>query len=59
MGVVECVTLDGNKKVVQQDSLVLRPAVYALIEHNGKVLRRRTTVCTSTSMLSEDARVAG
>ena len=38
MRVVECVTLDGNKKVVQQDSLVLRPAVYALIEHNGKVL---------------------
>jgi ADP-ribose pyrophosphatase YjhB (NUDIX family) len=36
--VVECITLDGRKRVTQKDSLVLRPAVYAIVVHDGKVL---------------------
>lgn len=35
---VECITLDGHKKMVQQDRLVLRPAVYAVVVHERKVL---------------------
>jgi len=38
MTMVECVTVDGGKKIVPQDSLVLRPAVYAIVVYDGKVL---------------------
>ena len=38
MSVVECITLDGRKKMIQKDSLVLRPAVYAIVVYDGKVL---------------------
>jgi len=38
MSVVECITLNGRKKMVQKDSLVLRPAVYAIVVYDGKVL---------------------
>jgi hypothetical protein len=35
---VECVTLHGHKKMVPKDSLVLRPAVYAIVVRGGQVL---------------------
>ncbi len=38
MSVVECFTLDGPKKMIQKDNLVLRPAVYAIVVNDGKVL---------------------
>jgi 8-oxo-dGTP pyrophosphatase MutT (NUDIX family) len=38
MSEIECITLDGHKKMVPQDSLVLRPAVYAIVVHEGKIL---------------------
>jgi ADP-ribose pyrophosphatase YjhB (NUDIX family) len=38
MSVIECITLDGHKKMIQRDSLVLRPAVYAIIVHDDRVL---------------------
>ena len=38
MSVVECITLGGRKKMIQKDRLVLRPAVYAIIVYEGKVL---------------------
>lgn len=38
MSVVECITLDGRKKIIRKDSLVLRPAVYAIVVYDGKVL---------------------
>ena len=38
MWMVECITLDGRKKKVRNDRLVLRPAVYAVMVHHGKVL---------------------
>lgn len=38
MSMVECITIDGRKKMVQQDRLVLRPAVYAIVLHEGKLL---------------------
>jgi ADP-ribose pyrophosphatase YjhB (NUDIX family) len=38
MSVVECITLDGCKKMIQKSSLVLRPAVYAIVVHDGEVL---------------------
>ena len=38
MSVIECVTLDGRKKMIPKDSLVLRPAVYAIVVYDGKVL---------------------
>ena len=38
MSVVECITLDGRKKMIQKDGLVLRPAVYAIVVYDGKVL---------------------
>jgi 8-oxo-dGTP pyrophosphatase MutT (NUDIX family) len=38
MSVIECVTLDGHKKMVQKDRLVLRPAVYAIVVYDGQVL---------------------
>ena len=36
--VIECITLDGHKKMIQRDSLVLRPAVYAIMVRDGRVL---------------------
>lgn len=38
MSEVECITLDGYTKVFQNDRLILRPAAYALIVHDGKLL---------------------
>jgi len=38
MSEVECITLDGHTKVFQNDRLILRPAAYALIVHDGKLL---------------------
>ena len=38
MSEVECITLDGHTKVFQNDRLILRPAAYALIIHDGKLL---------------------
>jgi len=35
---VECTTLHGDKKMVSKDKLVLRPAGYAIVIDNGKVL---------------------
>jgi 8-oxo-dGTP pyrophosphatase MutT (NUDIX family)/predicted nucleotidyltransferase len=35
---IECVTLNGHKRMVERDSLVLRPAVYAIIVHDSRVL---------------------
>jgi 8-oxo-dGTP pyrophosphatase MutT (NUDIX family) len=41
MPLVECITLDGRKKMIQKDNLVLRPAVYAVVVHDGKALLMR------------------
>ena len=38
---IECITLDGQKKMVPKDRLVLRPAAYAIIVHQGRVLLMR------------------
>ena len=38
MSMVECITLDGRKRTFPKDSLVLRPAVYAIIVYDDKVL---------------------
>lgn len=38
MSEVECITLDGHTKIFQNDRLILRPAAYALIVHDGKLL---------------------
>ncbi len=38
MSEVECVTLDGHTKIFQGDRLILRPAAYALIIQDGKLL---------------------
>jgi 8-oxo-dGTP pyrophosphatase MutT (NUDIX family) len=38
---IECITLDGGKKLVHKDRLVLRPAVYGLIVQDGQVLLMR------------------
>lgn len=35
---VECITLDGQIKVFQRERLILRPAAYAIIIHDGKLL---------------------
>ena len=35
---VECITLEGKIKKVPRDQLMLRPAAYALILQNGKIL---------------------
>jgi len=35
---VDCLTLDGQTKAVPIDCLTLRPAAYALIVHDGKLL---------------------
>jgi 8-oxo-dGTP diphosphatase len=41
MPAVECTTLDGRKKKVPKDSLVLRPAAYAIIVNDGRLLLLR------------------
>lgn len=41
MPVVECIALDGRKKLVPAGSLILRPAVYAVVVHDGQVLLMR------------------
>ena len=38
MPVIECITLDGINKMIPKDSLVFRPAVYAVVVHDSKVL---------------------
>jgi nucleoside triphosphatase len=38
MSTVECVTLEGHNKIVQQDRLILYPAAYAIVMRNGKIL---------------------
>ena len=38
MSTVECITLEGHKKEIQKDRLILYPAAYAIVVHNGKVL---------------------
>ena len=38
MPVVECVTIDGSKRSVPKENLVLRLGVYAIIVDNGRVL---------------------
>jgi len=38
MSEVECITLDGHTKIFQNDRLILRPAAYALIVHDDKLL---------------------
>jgi len=35
---VECITLEGKIKKVPRDRLILRPAAYAIIVQNGKIL---------------------
>ena len=35
---VECIGLDGHPKLVPRDQLILRPAAYALIVQDGKLL---------------------
>jgi len=35
---VLCVTLNGQTKVIDRERLILRPAAYALIVHDGKLL---------------------
>ncbi len=35
---VECITLNGQRKMVQVDRLMLRPAVYGVIVQDGKLL---------------------
>jgi len=41
MSLVECITIEGSKKMLQKDHLVLRPAVYGIIVNDGKVLLMR------------------
>ncbi len=38
MSEVECITLDGHTRVFNKDRLILRPAAYALIIQDGKIL---------------------
>ena len=38
MSGIECVTLDGHTKIVQKESLILRPAAYAIVVDNGNLL---------------------
>lgn len=35
---IECVTLAGRTKMIPKENLVLRPAAYAIIEREGKIL---------------------
>ena len=38
---IECITLDGSKKPIDADRLILRPAAYAIIVSNGCLLLLR------------------
>ena len=38
MSEVKCITLDGHIRIVQNDQLIFRPAAYALIVHENKLL---------------------
>jgi ADP-ribose pyrophosphatase YjhB (NUDIX family) len=38
MSEVECITLDGQTKTFQSDRLILRPAAYAIIVNDNKLL---------------------
>jgi ADP-ribose pyrophosphatase YjhB (NUDIX family) len=38
---VECITLDGNKRLFPSERLILRPAVYGVIVDKGKLLLLR------------------
>ena len=38
MSMIECITFYGNKKLVPRDKLVIRPAVYAIIPTDDKIL---------------------
>lgn len=38
MSLVECVTLHGQIKLIETEKLVIRPAVYAIIVQEGKML---------------------
>ena len=38
MSEIECITLDGHTRIFQNDRLILRPAAYALILHDNKLL---------------------
>ncbi len=35
---VKCITIDGRVKIIPSDRLTFRPAAYALILHDGKIL---------------------
>lgn len=42
---VECIALDGSKKLVDEDQLIVRPAAYAIIVADGLLtprLQRKT-----------------
>ena len=38
MAMIECSTLDGNTKLVRKKDLILRPAAYAIMVDQGKLL---------------------
>ena len=38
MNEIECISLDGRRKMVQKDHLILRPAAYAIIMDKGRIL---------------------
>ena len=38
MSEVKCITLDGHTRIFQNDHLIFRPAAYALIAHENKLL---------------------
>lgn len=35
---IECITLFGDKKLIPKEALIFRPAGYAIIIHNDKIL---------------------
>jgi 8-oxo-dGTP pyrophosphatase MutT (NUDIX family) len=39
---IECVTLYGLKKLIPQEKLTMRPSVYGIIVHEGKILLLNT-----------------
>lgn len=39
---IECLTIMGDKKTVSSEKLVFRPAAYAAVIHDGKILLLRT-----------------
>ncbi len=38
---VECIALDGSKRLVPKSALIIRPAAYAVIVHDGRMLLLR------------------